>query len=81
MEKGNLKSMHPMGKAINRILNIQIGWRNQNTVYLEIPLILAVALTLWLMPWSLIAWIVPFFMGIRPYLNVKTKDLLDFIYD
>lgn len=69
-------------KAIEYTLNIKVIWRKKETQYLEVPLLVVILFTLWLMPLSLIVLAAPFFFGIRVYIKGafgKTRDLAEWV--
>lgn len=53
------------GKLIQKSLLIKIAWKKQDQYLFELPLLVVLIITFWLMPFSLIAIVLPFFFGIK----------------
>jgi len=69
-------------KLLQQAMSIKVVWKKKDHVYFEVPLLIVVILTVWLMPLSLIALAAPFFFGVSIQLhrsNGKVTDVNDWI--
>ena len=69
-------------KLVKKGLTIKVTWSNESKKLIELPLLIVLILTLWLMPFSLIALVAPLFFGIRMRLTTesgKTTDVNEWI--
>lgn len=58
-------ALKQFGKLIQKSLLIKIAWKKQDQYLFELPLLVVLILTFWMMPFSLIAIVLPFFFGIK----------------
>ncbi|MBE0449347.1 MAG: hypothetical protein IBX70_00745 [Clostridia bacterium] len=64
--KGKFKwALKQFGKLIQKSLLIKIVWKKQDQFLFELPLLVVLIITFWMMPFSLIAIVLPFFFGIK----------------
>lgn len=69
-------------KLLQQAMTIKVIWKKQDHTYFELPLLIVAILTVWLMPFSLIVLVAPFFFGISTQLqrkNGKVTDVNDWI--
>lgn len=58
-------AMKQFGKLIQKSLLVKIAWKKQDQILFELPLLVVLILTFWMMPFSLIAIVLPYFFGIK----------------
>lgn len=71
-----------LGKIVSKGLQIKVLWKKESQTFLELPLLIVVIATLWLMPFSILALALPFFFGVRMQINRgngKVTDVNDWI--
>lgn len=56
-------------KVLSKGLQIKVLWKKETQTLLELPLLIVLIATLWLMPFSLLLLALPFFFGIRMQIN------------
>lgn len=70
------------GKILSKGLQIKVLWKKETQTLLELPLLIVLIATLWLMPFSLLVLALPFFFGVRMQINRgngKVTDVNDWI--
>ncbi len=75
-------ALKQVGKVLSKSLQIKVLWKKETQTLLELPLLIVIIATLWLMPFSLLVLALPFFFGVRMQINRgngKVTDVNDWI--
>lgn len=75
-------ALKQVGKVLSKSLQIKVLWKKEAQTLLELPLLIVIIATLWLMPFSLLVLALPFFFGVRMQINRgngKVTDVNDWI--
>lgn len=81
-QKNIIWALKKVCKTIEFSLNIKVIWKKNDIQLFEVPLLLVILFTLWMMPLSLVILALPFLFGIKMYIKSafgKTNDVSEWL--